>query len=108
MRLSLSVWTFFALLSTQTTSFPLSARQVPVTSPTYPVPTTATFMVRILSRSGGDFPPVVQDVSQGLVEGDARRPPGRGPELPRVGPGDGRVRPAARLDGLADVHPHRR
>src|SRR4051794_5950119 len=32
-----------ASLSTPITSFPLSARQVAVTSPTYPVPTTATF-----------------------------------------------------------------
>src|SRR5262245_29447075 len=28
----------------QTTSLPLSAKQVPVTRPTYPVPTTATFI----------------------------------------------------------------
>src|SRR4051794_26640873 len=32
-----------ASLSTPTTSLPLSARQVEVTSPTYPVPTTAIF-----------------------------------------------------------------
>src|SRR6185437_1869549 len=32
-------------MSTQITSLPVSARQVPVTRPTYPVPTTAIFMV---------------------------------------------------------------
>src|ERR1700693_3067728 len=43
------------LLSTlpmQTTSLPLSARQVPCTRPTYPVPTTATLMVDLLCSSG--------------------------------------------------------
>src|SRR5688500_245072 len=34
-------------LSTHTTEWPKSARQVPVTSPTYPVPTIATFMKAI-------------------------------------------------------------
>src|SRR5262245_35681888 len=52
MRLSLSVAIFFGLLSTQTTSLPLSARQVPVTSPTYPVPITATFTVQPLLGRG--------------------------------------------------------
>src|SRR5215510_8415352 len=36
--------TFASLLSTQTTSFPLSAKHTPATRPTYPVPTTAIFM----------------------------------------------------------------
>src|SRR5215510_4225321 len=35
--------TFASLLSTQTTSFPLSAKHAPATRPTYPVPTTAIF-----------------------------------------------------------------
>ncbi len=41
-RLSRSI--FEASVSTQTTSLPDSAKQVPVTSPTYPVPTTAIFI----------------------------------------------------------------
>src|SRR5262245_18648010 len=40
---ALSVSILRASLSTPVTSFPLSARQVAETSPTYPVPTTATF-----------------------------------------------------------------
>src|SRR5262249_55899920 len=35
-----------ASMSTHTTSFPLSAKQVPVTRPTYPVPTTHNFTGR--------------------------------------------------------------
>src|ERR1700682_2172143 len=42
---SLSVAIFDSSLSTQMTSFPFSARQAPTTSPTYPVPTTAIFIV---------------------------------------------------------------
>src|SRR5687767_668782 len=38
-----SIRIFASTLSTQTTSFPLSAKQAPATSPTYPVPTTAIF-----------------------------------------------------------------
>ena len=36
---------FFLSISTQITLFPVSAKQVPVTRPTYPVPTTAMFMM---------------------------------------------------------------
>jgi len=36
--------TFSASISTHTTLFPVSAKQVPVTKPTYPVPITAIFM----------------------------------------------------------------
>src|SRR3954465_8962546 len=36
--------TFSELLSTQTTSLPLSAKQLPTTRPTYPVPITAIFI----------------------------------------------------------------
>src|SRR5215470_15859385 len=36
--------TLARLLSTQTTSLPRSAKTAPVTSPTYPVPTTQMFM----------------------------------------------------------------
>ena len=35
---------FDSSLSTQMTLFPVSARQVPTTRPTYPVPTTAIFI----------------------------------------------------------------
>src|SRR6266540_598820 len=38
-----SIRIFASLLSTHTTSLPLSAKQAPATSPTYPVPTTAIF-----------------------------------------------------------------
>jgi hypothetical protein len=34
-------------ISTQITSFPVSAKQVPVTNPTYPVPITAIFKFMI-------------------------------------------------------------
>ena len=34
-------------VSTQVTSTPISAKQVPVTKPTYPVPTIAIFMILI-------------------------------------------------------------
>src|SRR5690349_15499293 len=91
---------FRSSLSIPTTSLPLSARQVAVTSPTYPVPTTATFM-RAPSRCGaklgrgsalgGDLPPVVQHVGQRPVQIEPRRPPGQPPQLPRVGPRDGGV-----------------
>src|SRR5438128_9283787 len=37
--------TLASLLSTQTTVLPVSAKQVPVTKPTYPVPTTAIFIM---------------------------------------------------------------
>src|ERR1700756_2772346 len=37
------ILTFFSFISTQITWFPVSAKQVPVTKPTYPVPTTAIF-----------------------------------------------------------------
>src|SRR6187431_3465948 len=39
-----SVRIFVPSLSTQTTSLPLSAKQAPATSPTYPVPITAIFI----------------------------------------------------------------
>src|ERR1700761_9812713 len=39
-----SFCTFPASMSTQITSLPVSAKQVPVTKPTYPVPTTAIFI----------------------------------------------------------------
>src|SRR6478752_6882273 len=39
-----SVRIFAPSLSTQTTSLPLSAKQAPATSPTYPVPITAIFI----------------------------------------------------------------
>jgi hypothetical protein len=45
--------TLAASLSTQTTSFPFSARQAPATSPTYPVPTTAIFIARSPGGSVG-------------------------------------------------------
>src|SRR5688572_16470514 len=38
-----SIRIFASALSTQMTSLPLSAKQAPATSPTYPVPTTAIF-----------------------------------------------------------------
>src|SRR5687768_17819398 len=38
-----SIRTLASTLSTQITSLPLSAKQAPATSPTYPVPTTAIF-----------------------------------------------------------------
>src|SRR5260221_14713646 len=41
-----SVAIFVASTSTPTTSFPLSARHVAVTNPTYPVPMIAIFMFR--------------------------------------------------------------
>src|SRR5579863_6939928 len=41
--------TLASSVSTQTTSFPESAKQVPATRPTYPVPTTHTFMAGKLS-----------------------------------------------------------
>src|SRR5438094_9511258 len=40
-------------LSTQTTSFPRSAKTAPVTKPTYPVPTTQMFMVPGHHTRGG-------------------------------------------------------
>src|SRR5437016_8450248 len=42
---SLSIAIFDSSLSTQMTSFPFSARQAPTTSPTYPVPTIAIFIL---------------------------------------------------------------
>src|SRR5260221_13327391 len=42
---ALSVAIVDSSLSTQTTSCPFSARQAPTTSPTYPVPTTAIFIL---------------------------------------------------------------
>jgi hypothetical protein len=36
---------FRSLMSMQVTSTPMSAKQVPDTSPTYPVPTMANFMI---------------------------------------------------------------
>ena len=41
--LSLSI--FSVSISTQVTFVPISAKQVPVTKPTYPVPTIATFII---------------------------------------------------------------
>jgi len=35
--------TFALSISTQVTLFPVSEKQVPVTNPTYPMPTTANF-----------------------------------------------------------------
>ena len=40
--------TFEASISTQVTLLPVSAKHVPVTSPTYPVPTTAIFINKLL------------------------------------------------------------
>src|SRR4051812_41557396 len=92
-------------LSMPTTSLPLSARQVAVTSPTYPVPTTATFIgtPRNPKSAGGDAPPVVEHVGQGAVQLVPRLPPGQPAEPAGVGPADGGVRPAARLRLLADL-----
>ncbi len=42
--------TLAASMSTQMTWLPVSAKQVPVTKPTYPVPTTAIFMMRVVLR----------------------------------------------------------
>src|SRR5438094_555837 len=42
----LSFSTISGLMSTHVTVLPVSARHVPVTRPTYPVPTTATFTMR--------------------------------------------------------------
>ena len=44
--------TLRASMSTQTTVLPISAKQVPETRPTYPVPTTAMFMREEGRRSG--------------------------------------------------------
>src|SRR5215475_4785549 len=44
MRPALRAETLSRSLSTQTTSLPRSAKTAPVTSPTYPVPTTQMFM----------------------------------------------------------------
>src|SRR4029450_10467428 len=46
--------TFAGSLSTQTTSFPFSARHAPATRPTYPLPMTAIF---ILLLTWGGRPP---------------------------------------------------
>src|SRR4051812_5830689 len=50
-RSSISI--FAATLSMQVTALPLSARQVPVTRPTYPLPTTAIFMEASPIRDDG-------------------------------------------------------
>src|SRR5258706_10732564 len=48
---SLSAFTLAASRSRQKTSLPMSARQAPVTGPTYPVPTTVTFKAAPLFSS---------------------------------------------------------
>src|SRR5689334_5793891 len=43
-----SLLTLLLSISTQVTSLPVSAKQVPVTNPTYPVPTTVIFIIDYL------------------------------------------------------------
>src|SRR5512138_1695081 len=68
------IWILAASTSRQTTSFPDSAKQVPVTSPTYPVPTTAIFMAAAkLARA-----PSGRDHEPGRGVGAAHVPQARG------------------------------
>src|SRR5580692_3395473 len=89
--------TFLASMSTQHTSLPDSAKQVPVTRPTYPVPMTAIFMrcephfpmplaAKRVAASGRSrlFPPKGQGVAQRFIQGIARRPAGFLAQLGRV------------------------
>src|SRR2546426_11818651 len=46
-----SMATFFRSLSTQTTSWPTSAKHAPVTNPTYPVPTMETLAIESVLRT---------------------------------------------------------
>src|SRR3954454_14286604 len=81
-----------ASLSTPVTSFPLSARQVAVTSPTYPVPTTATLTAYSRGSSGcytarpgpfgGPLPVAVDGPVGEVFEGRPVRARGQGGEGP--------------------------
>src|SRR4029078_9925743 len=72
---------FCATLSTQVTSMPKSARQAPVTRPTYPVPTTQICMVRVLRSIGAHADgasDVVEHLAQLIVVGVPHPHPGVG------------------------------
>src|SRR5262245_50369493 len=87
--------------STQVTLTPNSAKQVPVTSPTYPVPTTAIFMTlsRIPLRISGLLlePVPFHEPADPFLDPDLRRIPEHGAGVFEVGAGLSHV---ARLIGL--------
>src|SRR2546430_4782587 len=73
---ALSVSIFVASQSTQTTLWPPSAKQVPVTSPTYPVPMMEIFMAHLglaglspISRTSGWFVPKALEIDEAAAAG---------------------------------------
>src|SRR5580700_3768932 len=88
---ALSVAIFDSSLSTQMTSFPFSARQAPTTSPTYPVPTTAIFIVYLgwsRPHACADPSPTRDTRSHALLVGRLR--PQETAEIPVVNPHESR------------------